>query len=251
MKGIILAGGLGTRLNPLTKVTNKHLLPLYHKPMIFFPLETLVKAGVKEILIVSGPGHAGHFLNLLGSGKDFDVRLSYEIQEEAGGIAQALDLAQDFAAGRKIAVVLGDNIFEEDISKAAQDFEKQDQGAKIFLKKVSDPKRFGVAEISGDKIVNIEEKPQEPKSDLAVTGLYMYDNRVFDIIKNTKPSARGELEITDVNNAYVKKGTMTYETLNGFWSDAGTFESLHKASKWVAENLEVKSPPKPKGPLCG
>lgn len=250
MKGVILAGGLGTRLNPLTKVTNKHLLPLYHKPMIFFPLETLASAGIKDILIVSGPGHAGHFLNLLGSGKEFGANLYYEIQEQAGGIAQALDLAQNFAAGQKIAVILGDNIFEDNISKAVQDFEVQNQGAKVFLKTVPDPKRFGVAQIEGDKIVNIEEKPQEPKSNLAVTGLYMYDNRVFDIIKDTKPSARGELEITDVNNAYVKKGTMTYETLNGFWSDAGTFESLHKASKWVAENLGVKSPPKPKGPLC-
>lgn len=250
MKGIILAGGLGTRLNPLTKVTNKHLLPLYHKPMIFFPLETLVGAGVKDILIVSGPGHAGHFLNLLGSGKDFGVKLSYEIQEEAGGIAQALGLAQDFVAGQKIAVVLGDNVFEDDISKAAQDFENQAQGAKVFLKTVPDPKRFGVAQVEGAKIVNIEEKPQEPKSNLAVTGLYMYDKQVFDVIEATKPSARGELEITDVNNAYVKRGNMTYELLNGFWSDAGTFESLHRASKWVAENLDVKSPPKPKGPLC-
>jgi len=239
MKGIIIAGGNGTRLRPLTRVTNKHLLPVFNKPMVFYPLETLVAAGITEILLLSGVEHAGHFLSLLGSGKEFGVRFSYEVQEEAGGIAQALGLAEDFAAGENVVAILGDNIFEdrETLAHAVQDFSSQKSGARIFLKEVPDAKRFGVAEIEGNKIVSIEEKPQEPKSNFAVTGLYMYDNRVFDVIKNLKPSARGEMEITDVNNFYVQEGSMQYEMLNGEWTDAGTFESLLKANNLAAQKL--------------
>ncbi|MBI2587938.1 NTP transferase domain-containing protein [Candidatus Azambacteria bacterium] len=239
MKGVILAGGKGTRLLPITKVTNKHLLPVYNKPMIYYPLETLTFMGIRDILIVSGPEHAGHFLHLLGSGREFGVRLSYEVQEEAGGIAQALGLAEDFADNGKVMAILGDNIFEDHalIRRAAQNFLKQKHGAKIFLKRVGDAKRFGVAEISGRKIVNIEEKPKKPKTNLAVTGLYMYDRAVFRIIQDLKPSGRGELEITDVNNAYVAAGTMTYQILQGAWTDAGTFESLLRATNLVAKKL--------------
>jgi len=236
MKGIILAGGTGSRLNPLTKVTNKHLLPIYNKPMIYYPLQTLVDAGIKDIMIVSGKGHAGHFLELLKSGEEFGARLSYGVQEEAGGIAQALGLCEDFADREKIVVILGDNIFEKNIAgKAVEDFEKQEKGAKIFLKKVEDPQRFGVAEISGDKILGIEEKPQNPKGNLAVVGLYMYDDQVWDIIRTLKPSGRGELEITDVNNFYINQNTMTYEIFDGWWTDAGTFDSLLKANNLVAK----------------
>jgi len=235
MKGIILAGGHGTRLLPCTRVTNKHLLPVYDKPMIYYPLKTLIDGGIKEILIISGTGHAGDFLELLGDGHKFGVRLSYSVQEEAGGIAQALGIAEDFADEGKVAVILGDNIYEDDIKQYVDDFEKQEKGAKLFLKKVSDPKRFGVAEIQDGKIVKIEEKPEEPKSDLAVTGLYMYDSQVFDIIKTLKPSGRGELEITDVNSFYVNQGSVTYETINGFWSDAGKFESLFQSAKFIRE----------------
>ena len=229
MKGAILAGGTGSRLMPLTKVTNKHLLPVYNKPMIYYPLQTLIDMGIKEILIVSGPGHAGHFVNLLGSGRKFGVSFSYEIQDEAGGIAQALSLAEDFADEEPICVILGDNIFEDKID--ISDFK---EGARIYLKKVTDASRFGVAEINEKgKVLSIEEKPKKPKSDLAVSGLYIYDNKVFDIIKKLKPSGRGELEITDVNNAYIKKGKMDAKILDGFWSDAGTFESLFRASGLV------------------
>ncbi len=235
MKGVILAGGKGTRLLPCTKVTNKHLLPVYNRPMIYYPLNTLVKAGIKDILLVSGRGHAGHFLELLEDGREFGVRLSYAVQPEAGGIAQALGLAEDFADGGKVVVILGDNIFEDDIQEYVEDFKKQKEGAKLFLKEISDPERFGVAEIKNGKILNIEEKPKRPKSNLAVTGLYMYDNQVFSVIKTLKPSARGELEITDVNNFYIKKGIATYEILKGFWSDAGKFESLFKAAEFVRE----------------
>lgn len=237
MKGIILAGGTGTRLHPNTKVTNKHLLPIYNKPMIYYPLEKLIQAGVESIMIVSGPGHAGHFLNLLGSGKEFGVKLSYEIQDEAGGIAQALGLCEDFADEEKVAVILGDNVFQDDISSAVKDFIRQPAGAKVFLKEVDDAKRFGVAEIDGDKIMGIEEKPQEPKSNLAVTGLYMYDKQVWNVIKTLKPSGRGELEITDVNNFYIKQGQMTFEKLNGWWTDAGTFPSWFRANKLVAQDV--------------
>lgn len=228
MKGIILAGGTGSRLMPLTKVTNKHLLPVYNKPMIYYPLQTLIDAGIKEILIVSGPGHAGHFVNLLGSGKEFGVKLSYEVQDEAGGIAQALGLAEDFADEENIAVILGDNIYEDKFNFSDFKF-----GAVNFLKEVPDVQRFGVAEIKDGNIVSIEEKPKHPKSNYAITGLYLYDNEVFKIIKTLKPSARGELEITDVNNYYVKKGKMTAKFVEGFWSDAGTFKSLIRASNMV------------------
>jgi len=236
MEGIILAGGTGTRLMPLTKITNKHLLPVYSKPMIYYPLETLITSQIKNILIVSGPGHAGHFLNLLGSGKEFGIKLSYEVQEEAGGIAQALGLAEDFADESKVAVILGDNIYgdNEMIAQAVKDFENQVRGAKILIKEVKDPERFGVAEIKEGKVVGIEEKPVQPKSNYAVTGFYLYDNQVFDIIKILRPSNRGELEITDVNNFYVKQGNMTYEVIKGDWTDAGTFESLLRASNLMA-----------------
>jgi glucose-1-phosphate thymidylyltransferase len=238
MKGIILAGGTGSRLHPLTKVTNKHLLPVYDKPMICYPLEMLIDAGLTEIMIVSGRGHAGHFLELLGSGADEGVSITYEIQEQAGGIAQALGLAKTWAGKDDIAVILGDNIFEDRIREEVDGFES---GARIFLKGVPDPQRFGVASIADNKVVNIEEKPERPKSNLAVTGLYMYDSRVFSIIRQLKPSGRGELEITDVNNAYISKDEMRYSLLNGFWSDAGTFESLMRASRMVQEYRKAQT----------
>jgi glucose-1-phosphate thymidylyltransferase len=227
MKGIILAGGTGSRLYPLTKVTNKHLLPIYNEPMIYYPLQTLINMGIKEIMIVSGRGHAGDFLELLGSGKKFGITLNYAIQEEAGGIAQALSLTEDFSDRENIAVILGDNIYEDsfDIS----DFKG---GARIFLKEVSTPERFGVAEINNGKVISIEEKPAKPRTNLAVTGLYLYDNKVYDYISRLKPSHRGELEITDVNNRYIKDNEMDFQYVKGFWSDAGTFESLHRASTW-------------------
>lgn len=230
MKGIILAGGTGSRLYPLTKVTNKHLLPVYDKPMIYYPLQTLIDGGITEIMIVSGRGHAGHFLELLGSGAEFGVHLTYEIQEKAGGIAQALGLAEDFADNEHVTVVLGDNIFQDNVGKAVMTFKS---GARIFLKEVPDAKRFGVAEINGNKIISIEEKPALPRSNLAVTGLYIYDPGVFEIIRTLKPSGRGELEITDVNNEYIRLGKMDFSTLQGYWSDAGTFESLFRASELV------------------
>jgi len=236
MKGIILAGGHGTRLLPMTKVTNKHLLPVYDRPMIYYPIQRMIEAGINDIMIVSGPGHAGHFLNLLGSGKDFNAHFSFEVQDEAGGIAQALGLCENFVDGDKCVVILGDNVFQDRIIGAVENFRKQERGARVFLKEVEDPERFGVAEISGDKIVGIEEKPKEPKSNLAVTGLYMYDNQIWNIIKTLKPSVRGELEITDVNNFYVEQGTMEFETLTGWWTDAGTVRSLYRASKLVAES---------------
>jgi glucose-1-phosphate thymidylyltransferase len=235
MKGIILAGGTGSRLYPLTKVTNKHLLPVYDQPMIYYPLYTLVNAGITEIMIVSGRGHAGHFLELLGSGVEFGVRLTYEIQEKAGGIAEALGLADSWADDDNVAVILGDNIFEDNIKADVTSFTN---GAKIFLKEVADVSRFGVVELINDKVISIEEKPKIPKSNYAVTGLYLYDPNVFSIIKNLKPSGRGELEITDVNNAYLKKGLMQYAILNGYWSDAGTFISLLRASILVQRSSE-------------
>jgi glucose-1-phosphate thymidylyltransferase len=241
MKGVILAGGNGTRMMPCTKVTNKHLLPVYNKPMIYYPLLTLVNAGIKEILIVSGPGHAGHFVNLLGSGKDFGVKLSYEIQDEAGGIAQALALAEDFADEGPITVILGDNIFEDNINGYVKEFIEKG-GARIFLKEVDliAAKRFGIATVEGSKVTYVEEKPQEPKSNLAMTGLYMFDKEIFEIIKQQKPSARGELEITDAIEGYLKKGSLYYNMINGFWSDAGTFESLFKASALIKEKEDQK-----------
>ncbi|MHC1756955.1 MAG: sugar phosphate nucleotidyltransferase [Methanosarcina sp.] len=238
MKGIILAGGTGSRLYPLTKVTNKHLLPVYDKPMIFYPIQTLISAGIKEIMIVSGRGHAGHFLELLGSGADLGVKFTYEIQEEAGGIAQALGLAESFADDDDVTVILGDNIFQDNIQQDVSNFKG---GAEIFLKKVPDAHRFGVAELKGDKVVGIQEKPREPKSNFAVTGLYIYGNNVFKVVKNLKPSARGELEITDVNNYFVNNGTMEYRILDGFWSDAGTFESLLRAGVLIQKHSNNKN----------
>jgi glucose-1-phosphate thymidylyltransferase len=233
MKGIILAGGHGTRLSPLTLITNKHLLPVYDKPMILYPLETLKKGGVNEIMIVCGREHAGHFMNFLGSGKEYGVKLSYALQSGAGGIADALGLAEDFAGQDKVAVILGDNIFEGDFSADFKAFENE-PGGKVFIKEVPDPERFGVAELVDGKIVGIEEKPKVPKSNLATVGLYLYNADVFEKIKKLVPSGRGELEIADVNNMYVKEGSLSYGMIKGFWSDAGTFNSLLKTANWVA-----------------
>ena len=236
MKGVILAGGTGSRLFPLTKVTNKHLLPVFNRPMIFYPLECLVRAGIRDILIVTGGRHAGDFLKLLGNGKEFGLKhINYTYQEGEGGIAEALSLAEYFAAGEKICVVLGDNLIEKNIGRAVRDFEKQPSGAKILLKKVPDPERFGVPVFEGNRIVRIEEKPEVPKSPYAVTGIYFYDSQVFEIIKTLEPSERGELEITDVNNWYIARGEMTWHELEGWWTDAGTFNSLLKASNLVAK----------------
>jgi glucose-1-phosphate thymidylyltransferase len=236
MKGVILAGGLGTRLRPLTSVTNKHLLPVYDKPMIYYPIECLLNAGIDEIMLVTGGDHAGDFLKLLGNGKALGIKdLHYTYQEGEGGIADALKLAQDFADGGKIVVILGDNIIEKNIKKAVADFFTQKSGAKVLLKEVEDPHRFGVARLDGDSVVEIIEKPKDPPSNLAVTGLYMYDRDVFEIAATLKPSGRGELEITDVNNAYIERGDLSYEVLDGWWTDAGTFESLYRATCLVAE----------------
>ena len=237
MKGIILAGGLGSRLSPLTKITNKHLLPVFDKPMIYYPIQTLVNAGIRDILIVTGGNNAGDFLRLLGNGKkDFGLdHINYTYQEGEGGIAAALSLAEFFADQEPICVVLGDNIIEKNINNAVKKFKKQKGGAKILLKEVPDPERFGVARLNGDKVMEIIEKPKKPPSKYAVIGFYMFDKTVFQIIKTLKPSGRGELEITDVNNAYIKRGTMTYEILDGWWTDAGTFESLLRASNLVAK----------------
>ncbi|MCH9007134.1 NTP transferase domain-containing protein [candidate division KSB1 bacterium] len=236
MKGVILAGGLGTRLHPLTKITNKHLLPIYDKPMVYYPLETLVTAGIDDILLVTGGNNAGDFLRLLGNGKEFGLRhLNYTYQEGEGGIAEALSLAEYFVDGEPMVVILGDNIVEKSIKSAVDNFREQGSGAKILLKRVEDPQRFGVAELDSNRVVNIVEKPKEPESDLIVTGIYMYDPSVFDFIKKLEPSQRGELEITDVNNLFIGRGNMTYEILDGWWTDAGTFESLYHASTLVAE----------------
>lgn len=236
MKGIILAGGLGSRLSPLTKITNKHLLPVYNKPMIYYPLQTLVDAGIDDIMIVTGGNNAGDFLKLLGNGKDFGLKeVHYGYQEGEGGIADALKIARHFAAGEKVVVILGDNIIGGSIKPFVDEFKEQGEGARILLKEVHDPERFGVPEIDGDKIVSIEEKPQNPKSNYAVIGIYMFDNSVFEITDTLKPSKRNELEITDVNNSYIEKGTMKYNVLDDFWTDAGTFESLLHASNLVAK----------------
>jgi glucose-1-phosphate thymidylyltransferase len=236
MKGIILAGGLGSRLFPLTKITNKHLLPVYDRPMIYYPIEALVKAGVTDIMIVTGGKKSGDFLSLLGNGSDFGLKhLNYTYQKGEGGIAEALGLCEHWAAGEPICVILGDNIIEKNIVQGVKDFAAQKVGAKIMLKEVDDPERFGVAELDGDKVLSIVEKPKAPKSNKAVIGIYMYDGRVFDIIKTLKPSDRGELEITDVNNWYIEDGSMTFEVLNGWWTDAGTFDSLIKASNLVSD----------------
>jgi len=236
MKGIILSGGLGTRLHPLTKVTNKHLLPVYNKPMIYYPIEALVNAGIRDILLVTGGNNAGDFLKLLGNGKEFGLQhINYTYQAGEGGIAEALGLAEFFSDRDKICVVLGDNIIEKNIVDQVAAFKKQKRGAKILLKKVKDPQRFGVPVFNGDKILRIEEKPKEPQSPYAIIGIYMYDHTVFDIIRTLKPSDRGELEITDVNNRYIDRGEMTWGVLDGWWTDAGTFESLLLANQLVAK----------------
>src|ERR1044071_6990763 len=244
MKGIVLAGGLGTRLRPLTAVTNNHLLPVFDQPMIYYPIQTLVNAGITDIMIVTGGNSAGDFLKLLGNGKAFGLKhINYTYQEGEGGIAAALSLAEHFADDGPICVILGENIIQGNIRAAADDYRRQGGGAKILLKRVPDPQRFGVPELDGRRVVRIEEKPQEPKSEYAVIGIYMYDVRVFEIIRTLKPSGRGELEITDVNNAYIERDEMTWNELEGWWSDAGTFESLLYASRLVAQtganNLEL------------
>jgi len=237
MKGVVLAGGLGSRLSPLTKITNKHLLPVHNEPMVYYPIRTLINAGIDDIMIVTGGNSAGDFLKLLGNGNDFGLKhVNYTYQEGEGGIADALSLVEHFADDEPICVVLGDNIIENNIRAAAEAYRLQGSGAKILLKKVHDPQRFGVPELDDDKVLNIEEKPRNPKSDFAVIGIYFYDKTVFDVIKTLVPSKRGELEITDVNNHYINRGEMTWNELDGWWTDAGTFESLLRASNMVAES---------------
>ncbi len=237
MKGVVLAGGTGSRLFPLTKITNKHLLPIYDRPMIYYPIQTLVDAGIEDIMVVTGGRNSGDFLRLLANGKSFGLKhINYAYQEGEGGIADALALAEHFSDGKKVCVILGDNIIEGSIRAAADEFRRQDKGAHILLKEVPDAERFGVAEISGGKIVGIEEKPKQPKSNYAVTGIYMYDPSVFTKIQTLVPSSRGELEITDVNNAYIGEGTMGFSFLDGWWTDAGTFESLLRAANLVANS---------------
>jgi glucose-1-phosphate thymidylyltransferase len=242
MKGIILSGGLGTRLNPLTRITNKHLLPVYDQPMIYYPIQKLAQAGIKDIIIVTGGNSPGDFLRLLKNGKEFGLRkLNYTYQEGEGGIAEALGLAEEFAEGERVVVILGDNIFEDDLTPYIKSYTAQKQGAKILLKEVPYPERFGVAEIKDNKIVNIIEKPKQTKSNYAVTGIYMYDQEVFSVIKTLKPSDRGELEITDVNNFYLNKDTLTYDILSGWWADAGTsFAAYFRAISLVRE-LRLKN----------
>lgn len=236
MKGVVLAGGLGTRLSPLTRVTNKHLLPVYNRPMIYYPIQALVNAGIRDILLVTGGNNAGDFLRLLGNGREFGLQhLDYTYQEGEGGIADALRLAEFFADEQPVCVVLGDNIIQRNIRAAADAFRRQRVGAKILLKEVKDPQRFGVPVLDGDRVVRIEEKPSQPGSPYAVTGIYFYDARVFEIIKTLKPSHRGELEITDVNNAYIASGQLTWDILDGWWTDAGTVESLLAANQLVAQ----------------
>ncbi|VVC03243.1 UTP--glucose-1-phosphate uridylyltransferase AglF [Candidatus Burarchaeum australiense] len=239
MRGVILAGGAGTRLRPLTEITNKHLLPVYDKPMILYPLNTLLKAGITDILIVTGKESAGDFMKLLGSGHDLGCRLTYRLQDESGGIAQALSLAEDFAGSSKFAVILGDNIIDEDVGGAIRAFDAGKDEAVVFLKAVPDANRFGVAEVSGEKIVSIIEKPAKPKSNYAVIGLYLYSPSVFSVIRSLKPSARGEYEITDVNNHYVKADKLGFHLLKGDWTDAGTFESLYRASTIARKSKQV------------
>jgi glucose-1-phosphate thymidylyltransferase len=236
IKGVILAGGTATRLRPLTNITNKHLLPVGRKPMIYYPIEKMIGAGIEDILIVTGVDHMGDVVGLLGSGKDFNCRFTYKVQDQAGGIAQALSLGEDFSNGVPVAVILGDNIFEDSMKPYLEKYLKQQKGAHILLKPVQDPQRFGVAEVKGDKVLSIVEKPKNPKSDLAVTGIYFYDGDVFNIIRTLKPSGRGELEITDVNNEYIRKGIMSWSSMSGWWSDAGTFESLSHVQKLVEDN---------------
>lgn len=239
MKGIVLAGGTGSRLFPLTKITNKHLLPIYDKPMIYYPIQTLVDAGIEDIMVVTGGKNSGDFLRLLANGKQFGLKhIAYTYQEGEGGIAEALGLCEHFADGEPVCVILGDNIIEKSIRGAADAFRAQGKGARILLKEVEDAERFGVAEFQGERIVGIEEKPARPKSKYAVTGIYMYDGSVFDKIGTCKPSHRNELEITDVNNAYIREGSMTYSFLEGWWTDAGTFDSLLRAANLVNHTRE-------------
>jgi glucose-1-phosphate thymidylyltransferase len=236
MKGVILAGGLGTRLLPLTRITNKHLLPVFDRPMIFYPVRALINAGITDILLVTGGPHAGDFLRLLGDGREFGLtHLNYTYQEGEGGIAAALALAEHFADGKRLCVILGDNLIQGTIAPAVERFRCQPPGARIVLKEVPDAERFGVAELRDGRVVSIEEKPARPKSRYAVTGIYLYDDRVFDVIRTLRPSGRGELEITDVNNWYLERGELACELLDGWWTDAGTFESLHRAGNLVAE----------------
>jgi glucose-1-phosphate thymidylyltransferase len=238
VKGIVLAGGTGSRLYPLTKITNKHLLPIYNKPMIYYPIQTLVEAGIRDILLVTGGRNSGDFLRLLANGKEFGLaHLNYTYQEGEGGIADALGLAEHFADGEKICVILGDNIIEGSIRDAVDAFREQPRGARILLKEVPDAERFGVAELMGDRIAGIEEKPQKPKSSYAVTGIYLYDGTVFEKVRQLVPSRRGELEITDVNNSYIREGTMSFTYLQGWWTDAGTFDSMLRASNLVAQGV--------------
>jgi len=238
LRGIVLAGGTGSRLRPLTKVTNKHLLPIGQKPMIYYPIEKLVSIGIKQILIVTGIEHMGDVVSLLGSGKDFGCEFTYKVQDQAGGIAEALALAENFVEDKPLVVILGDNIFQANLKDYANRFIAQKSGARVLLKQVQNPQRFGVAQVSNNRVISIEEKPKKPKSDFAVTGIYFYDACVFDIIKTLKPSGRNELEITDVNNAYIQKGQLAYDVLEGWWSDAGTFESLSRVNELV-----IKEPP--------
>ena len=239
LRGVVLAGGTGLRLKPLTKVTNKHLLPVGHKPMIYYPIEKLTSIGIEQILIVTGVEYMGDVVGLLGSGREFNCQFTYKVQDEAGGIAQALGMAEGFSNNKSLAIILGDNIFQANLKKYADKFIAQKNGARLLLKKVPNPQRFGVAQISDTRVIRIDEKPKKPESDYAVTGIYFYDATVFDIIRTLKPSGRGELEITDVNNAYIARGQLAYDILDGWWTDAGTFESLSKANELVA-----KEPPK-------
>jgi glucose-1-phosphate thymidylyltransferase len=239
MKGIILAGGTGSRLLPLTKVTNKHLLPVGREPMIFHPIKKLVEAGIVEILIVTGVEHMDDIIRLLGSGLEFGCRFTYKVQDKAGGIAQALGLAENFVGYDKMVAILGDNIFQDSLKGIVKNFAGQKTGARVLLKEVSDPRRFGVVELKGDKVVGIEEKPKKPKSNYAVTGIYCYDHTVFEVIRQLKPSKRGELEITDVNNAYLREGRLSYDILSGWWSDAGTFESLERSGLLVEGKIRL------------
>jgi glucose-1-phosphate thymidylyltransferase len=244
MKGVVLAGGSGSRLYPLTKITNKHLLPIYNKPMIYYPIQTLVDAGINDILIVTGGRNAGDFLRLLANGKEFGLtHLDFTYQEGEGGIAEALGLAEHFADGKPLCVILGDNIIEGSIRGAVEAFKQQERGARILLKDVEDAERFGVAEIRDGRIVGIEEKPKRPKSNHAVIGIYMYDETVFEKVKTLVPSNRGELEITDVNNAYIREGSMAFSRLEGWWTDAGTFESLLRATNLVAASGRTEDEP--------
>jgi glucose-1-phosphate thymidylyltransferase len=244
MKGIVLAGGTGSRLFPLTKITNKHLLPIYDKPMVYYPIQTLVEAGIQDLMVVTGGRNSGDFLRLLSNGKEFGLKhINYTYQEGEGGIAEALALTEHFAEGSRICVILGDNIIEGSIAEAVREFQQQERGARILLKQVEDAERFGVAEIQGERIVGIEEKPSRPKSNYAVTGIYMFDETVFDKTRTLKPSARGELEITDVNNAYIREGTMTFSYLEGWWTDAGTFDSLMRAANLVRNTRQRQESP--------